>query len=75
VESPSVGWLALQVLMLVGLLHLITQGFWAMAVPFLMMFAPAWLALRWALERPFGRRRAPARAAAAGLPCAPVPGA
>ena len=36
--------------MLVGLLHLITQGVWAMAVPFLMMFVPTWAALRWAVH-------------------------
>lgn len=75
VESPAVGWLALQVLMLVGLLHLITQGFWAMAVPFLMMFVPAWLALRWATNRPFRRGRVRVPAPAPGLPGAPVLGA
>jgi hypothetical protein len=75
VESPSVGWQVLQVLMLVGLLHLITQSVWAMAVPFLLMFVPAWLALRWALERPFRRVRAPVRAGARVPPGAPVAGA
>jgi hypothetical protein len=66
-QSPSVGWQALQVLMLVGLLHLITQGVWAMAVPFLMMFVPTWVALRWAVKQPFRRGRRPAPAGA-GLP-------
>jgi hypothetical protein len=68
VESPAVGWQALQVLMLVGLLHLITQGFWAMAVPLMLMFVPAWLALRWALERPFWRLRAAAPPLPPGAP-------
>ena len=61
----------LQVLMLVGLLHLITQGVWAMAVPFLMMFVPTWAALRWAVRQPF-RRRPLAGTAGAGLAEAPV---
>jgi hypothetical protein len=62
VESPTVGWQALQVLMLVGLLHLITQGVWAMAVPFLLMFVPTWAGMRWALDRPFRRSAGPASA-------------
>ena len=39
-----------------------------MAVPFLMMFVPAWAALRWAVQRPFGGGREPARTPA------PLPG-
>jgi hypothetical protein len=54
VASGAVGWLVLNVLLCAGLLHLIAQEFWAMAVPLLLMFVPAWAALRWALDRPFG---------------------
>lgn len=61
VESPSVGWLVLQLLMLQGLLHLLAQDVWAMAVPFFLLLVPCWVALAWTLERPF--RRLPARAA------------
>jgi len=53
VESGAVGWLVLNVLLCAGLLHLMAQDFWAMAVPLLLMFVPAWAALRWALDRPF----------------------
>lgn len=53
VESGAVGWLVLNVLLCAGLLHLVAQEFWAMAVPLLLMFVPAWAALRWALDRPF----------------------
>jgi hypothetical protein len=51
--TPSVGWQVLYVLLAQGLLHLLAQDFWAMAVPFLLMFVPAWLGLQWAVERPF----------------------
>lgn len=61
VESPRVGWLALQVVMTAGLLHLVAQGFWAMAVPFLLMFAPAWLALKLAIATPFRGSSTPRR--------------
>jgi hypothetical protein len=54
-ESPTPGWLTVQVLMTAGLLHLIAQEFWAMAVPFLLTFVPAWLALRWAVGPAFSR--------------------
>lgn len=63
VESPSVGWLVLQLLTLQGLLHLLAQDVWAMGVPFILLFVPCWAALAWTLDRPF--RRLPARAAAA----------
>lgn len=53
VTTPSVGWQVLYVLMVQGLLHLLAQDFWAMAVPFLLMFVPAWLCLVWAVDRPF----------------------
>ena len=53
VTTPSVGWQILFVLLTQGLLHLLAQDFWAMAVPFLLMFVPAWLGLQWAVERPF----------------------
>jgi len=70
VESGAVGWLVLNVLFCAGLLHLIAQEFWAMAVPLLLMFVPAWAALRWALDRPFrgpdpAPCRSPSRLAAA----------
>jgi hypothetical protein len=55
VESPGVGWRTVQVLVTAGLLHLIAQEFWAMAVPFLLTFVPAWLALRWAVGPVFSR--------------------
>jgi hypothetical protein len=55
VESPTLGWRTVQVLMTAGLLHLITQEFWAMAVPFLLMFLPTWLALRFAVGPVFSR--------------------
>jgi hypothetical protein len=63
VESPSVGWLILHLLVLQGLLHLLAQDVWAMAVPFFLLFVPCWAALAWTLERPF--RRLPAAAPAA----------
>jgi hypothetical protein len=53
VESGAVGWLVLNVLLCSGLLHLVAQEFWAMAVPLLLMFVPAAAALGWALDRPF----------------------
>lgn len=53
ITTPSVGWQVFYVLLVQGLLHLLAQDFWAMAVPFLLMFVPAWLGLRWAVERPF----------------------
>jgi apolipoprotein N-acyltransferase len=55
VESPTPGWRAVHVLTTAGLLHLIAQDFWAMAVPFLLTFLPAWLALRWAVGPVFSR--------------------
>jgi len=55
VESPTLGWRVVQVLMMAGLLHLITQEPFAMAVPFLLTFVPAWLALRWAVGPVFHR--------------------
>jgi len=61
VESPTLGWRTVQVLMTAGLLHLMAQEVWAMAVPFLLMFAPAWLALRWAVGPVFSGSRASER--------------
>jgi hypothetical protein len=58
-ESGAVGWLVLHVLLCAGILHLVAQEFWAMAVPLLLMFTPAWAAMTWALDRPF-RGPAPA---------------
>jgi len=76
IETPSVGWQVLYVLLAQGMLHLLAQDFWAMAVPFLLMFVPSWLGMQWAVEHPFRPRRA---GAAASLPLhtplrAPAPG-
>lgn len=78
ITTPSVGWQILYVLLAQGLLHLLAQDFWAMAVPFLLMFVPAWLGLHWAVERPFrplpvgaGANLAQYRVARPGLPAPP----
>lgn len=72
VMTPSIGWQVLYVLMAQGLLHLLAQDFWAMAVPFLLMFVPACLCMVWAVERPFRKLSPRLRGGTAPAPARPT---
>jgi hypothetical protein len=61
VESPTTASVCLYLFMASGLLHLVAQEVWAMAVPLLLMFVPCWAAIRLATVRRHGDR-APAAA-------------